>query len=503
MDVPISRVRVLSFHRLIIGVVVAFATLMLAGFPRWTVDDAYISFRYAANLVTYGDLTWNLGPNPVEGYTGVLWTLLIAAGIALGASPVTTSQVLGVLALLASWWFVAQLLIELKASPRARLVGFVLFGSAGFLWRHAFGGLETMLFTALVCWAFLAHLQQRQGFLALLLLAVSLTRPEGVLLALVLFGYGAWDRRRQRGELASYLGSFYTLYGLPAVLYFLWRYDYYGYLLPNTFYVKGGTVWDGGASWASLGQMVLLYFFIPAAAAAGTGSVRQAGAGRRRFFLALALFGFPLVALYLRSSLVMDYAGRFWTPLYPLAVVALALLVDTSKRWRSVAAALALQVAMQASIWTYAEWKAASVYQVLLADEHRQAAAYVKQYLPPGESLIVYVDAGVAGYYSLPRPIVDFGGLNDEYLAQLWASGGDPHLALEYFYSRRAGAILWTPEAATWPGPYGVELAPLIVEDPRWQDYQLVAEWDSPSWRDYRRQSYRQQLYFRRDLIKE
>src|SRR4051794_18934740 len=58
-------------------------------------DDAYISFRYARNLVEHGQLVFNPGER-VEGFTNFLWTLLLAGGIKLGLSPVLTSRFLGI-----------------------------------------------------------------------------------------------------------------------------------------------------------------------------------------------------------------------------------------------------------------------------------------------------------------------------------------------------------------------------------------------------------------------
>ena len=49
----------------------------------FTVDDAYISFRYAANLVAGHGLVYNPG-EAIEGYTNFLWTLIVAAGLPLG-----------------------------------------------------------------------------------------------------------------------------------------------------------------------------------------------------------------------------------------------------------------------------------------------------------------------------------------------------------------------------------------------------------------------------------
>ncbi len=51
---------------------------------RWVQDDAYISFRYARNLVEGDGLVFNVGER-VEGYTNFLWTLMSAAPLAAGS----------------------------------------------------------------------------------------------------------------------------------------------------------------------------------------------------------------------------------------------------------------------------------------------------------------------------------------------------------------------------------------------------------------------------------
>lgn len=48
-------------------------------------DDAWISMRYARNLVEGHGLRWNPGQEPVEGYSNLLWVLLGALGLAVGA----------------------------------------------------------------------------------------------------------------------------------------------------------------------------------------------------------------------------------------------------------------------------------------------------------------------------------------------------------------------------------------------------------------------------------
>ena len=47
--------------------------LVHALFYKFLTDDAYISFRYAANLVDGHGLVFNPGFERVEGYTNFLW----------------------------------------------------------------------------------------------------------------------------------------------------------------------------------------------------------------------------------------------------------------------------------------------------------------------------------------------------------------------------------------------------------------------------------------------
>src|SRR5260221_640790 len=70
---------VASAVALILGITGAFRL-------AWLCDDAYISFRYADNLVHGLGLVFNAGER-VEGYSNFLWTLGIALGIRLGVGP--------------------------------------------------------------------------------------------------------------------------------------------------------------------------------------------------------------------------------------------------------------------------------------------------------------------------------------------------------------------------------------------------------------------------------
>ncbi len=84
-------------RRLILWLVlICAAGAAFAWSQRLACDDAFISFRYARNLVSGHGLVYNPG-ECVEGYTNFLWTLMIAGAMALGADPLKAAWVLGCL----------------------------------------------------------------------------------------------------------------------------------------------------------------------------------------------------------------------------------------------------------------------------------------------------------------------------------------------------------------------------------------------------------------------
>ena len=78
--------------------VAATLTVLLS---RLTLDDAYITFRYARHLAEgYGLGAWNHTGEHVEGYSSLLWTLLLAGAARLGVDVRLASKVLGAAAAL-------------------------------------------------------------------------------------------------------------------------------------------------------------------------------------------------------------------------------------------------------------------------------------------------------------------------------------------------------------------------------------------------------------------
>jgi arabinofuranosyltransferase len=215
-------------------------------------DDAYISFRYADNLLNGHGLVFNPGER-VEGYTNFFWTVMIAGTMAIGLEPMYASQVLGLILGLATLLLVYRFGTHVAhRTPVQAIVAPILLAFSVPFGVWTFSGLETPLFSFLaLLGAFHFILEYREAsrfpLSAIWFALASLTRPEGVLITVVSSFFGLWYlwfsrehlARHERQRFLLWLILFWVIYG-P---YFAWRYSYYGYLLPNTFYVRQPKSW--------------------------------------------------------------------------------------------------------------------------------------------------------------------------------------------------------------------------------------------------------------------
>jgi hypothetical protein len=312
---------------------------------NFVTDDAFISFVYARNLVQHGALVFNLGER-VEGYTNFLWTLLLAAGMAVRVPPELSSRVLGTLCGALTLGVIAFTARRLRGAEE-RLGGWdvlpalVLAGIPGYAcWSS--GGLETQLFTLLATLGATSYLRYHLGppslgtgaltRTGLWLGLAALTRPEGYLL----FGLLALHRLAVKlrtptpgrlrivptGDELRCAGAFLVL----TVPHLLWRRSYYGYWVPNTFYIKssgGLAAWHQGLYYLWAFTRDLKLAVLPGLWLLGL--LRPLPAAAHRRYLALgALTALWTVAFLLYVvSVGGDFMGlyRFVMPVVPLNVL--------------------------------------------------------------------------------------------------------------------------------------------------------------------------------------
>ncbi|MCB9674078.1 MAG: hypothetical protein H6737_03120 [Alphaproteobacteria bacterium] len=199
----------------------------------WVVDDAAISFAYARNLVDGEGLVATPGGERVEGYSNPLWVLLLAGFQVVGVGGQTAAKLMALgLSAVSVWlaWRLADRLTEGRGEALA--APFFLAASAQFaIWNAS--GLENALFTALMLAGLVALERAALGWAGLAFAGLALTRPE----ALAYGGIaGLWALALHRRAAWRYWAA---LSG-PVAVHEAFRWAYFAWPLPNTYYAKLG-----------------------------------------------------------------------------------------------------------------------------------------------------------------------------------------------------------------------------------------------------------------------
>ncbi len=315
--------------------VVATATALLS--TQLTLDDAYITFRYARHLAEgYGLGAWNHTGEHVEGYSSPLWTVLLGGAAWLGVDVRIASKVFGIAAAL----IVMAVLFRRRDDRPAMLSGVFLALYLPFTF-YAASGMEAVAFCSLVTLALVGPAEW-QPIVAPLLVA---TRPEGALVAGIDVLALAWRRERWRWVVATAIAVGLTFVAIEAH-----RWVAYGALAPNTYYAKvaGGGIGHVRLGLVYVGSWMLAHAVVVAFLVIGAIAVRRAGDRR----------GLTCVALVVAYIVYMVSAGGdpptafpAWrqfihvAPAWVLVAMTGLTSVVRDRRWRQVSAAVGLALA--------------------------------------------------------------------------------------------------------------------------------------------------------------
>jgi arabinofuranosyltransferase len=462
----------------------------IALFKGFIVDDAFITFRYVQQWVHGHGLVYNIGER-VEGYSNFLWILLLAPfahlGIELTLAAKGLGVLLGLLTLYLTWRAARQ-------AEGPEVAPFFLVAAAPFA-AWTMGGLETLLFTFLLLlsgYIFLEEEAKGKGYLSGFLFGLlALSRPEGLLFALVAAGFRVWQLYRlkfrpARRDLLRLLSI-----GAVVVPFFLWRWTYYGYPLPNTVYAKS----LGLHPRAFLEGLFYLYQTLH-----GVGGV---------FFVGLlALFALtapnPSQAVLFWSLSLGAYAlfivigGGDWMSMQRFAVHILPpLCLVLQAGWSRLRALwhprrgfwLALLLAGQIGYllgYSLEQRFLNGTGNGPLLPQDSPAIAYLRQHVQPGETIAV-IDAGLIAYrLPLEVRVVDMVGLTDAHIAHqpvqlpggLWGRGDAfGKWDVDYILAQQPRFVQVNIIGETADGGWMTNFTgtTLLVNDPRFrQMYRLV-----------------------------
>lgn len=436
---------------------------------RFVQDDAFISFRYAEHWAGGHGLVWNIGEPPIEGFTNLIYTLLIGVFIRLGIDPVTASYAIGLASVLGT------ALATIRLSRSNGIVAVALLATNYSFVCYATGGLETQLQAAL-CTGSLAlvfgEAKARPAWAGVLLGLAVWTRMDSALFggAIGLFLLSS----RQWRALAVFLGAFLSLLG--ALIAFKLR--TFGMVLPNTFYAKASGLaslrfrngYEFWLAWIRSYGLILPLALIALVAA------------RRRDWnpASVAVLTFAIWSAYVVwvGGDFMEF--RFFVPLFPVVVAGIAFALDAlDGAWPKVllVGSLALESMSFAHETSDRDFMArADGLETIRGlaghiDDNGHAWAKIGRFFGDtfrGTDVTFAVGAaGAMPYYSKLR-VVDSFGLNDKWIARngrpLSPRPGHSRIAqYSYLASQRVNLVPWPRNDEADPLPHGGKIVDLVV----------------------------------------
>lgn len=386
-------------------------------------EDALMLLRYANNLAAGHGIVWNIGDHPVEGATDFLFLVVLS-----GWMKMTHLKAIFGARLLLSACHVACVVLLYTAARKiagtyrwlaALLAIYLALGPGITQVANGFSGTFYGLI-ALGAWCFAlsvaldrATFRRSIGFASLALLT-GLTRPDGVFLAFFMTCALAYYLRRASLQIVVTTVAVFVFLGGT---YFLWRVHYFGHLLPNPYYKKGGGRIYLGSLRLSAGNVFrLLMPFVPVYFAGLLAPLAR----RITIFSLIPIFGFASIWVLLTSE--NSTGMRFQYVVVPFALLSVAAIVLklaaqmeqagwSLHRWRPspwVTALLLLCLMVSTRMY----WRTAVEGPQLLGTGAYRIAVGLSKFADRNYT-IATTEAGVVPYFSRWRAI-DTYGLNDE-----------------------------------------------------------------------------------------
>lgn len=195
-------------------------------------EDATILYRYSVNLAESGRISYNPEGEVAEGATDFLWMVILSAGKLINIDPYLLSRILSVLSLVGTYLIISRILESASSWLPAVIMFALLINSQSVA---AIQGFSLFFFGFCVSLAVFSFIKGNESLLVIISFITVLTRPDGVVMVspLILM-YAIFCT----GDRKSFIIKALFLAIIPGLIYFIWRWQYFGYLYPLPFYVK-------------------------------------------------------------------------------------------------------------------------------------------------------------------------------------------------------------------------------------------------------------------------
>ena len=456
-------------------------------------DDAFISFRYADNLVRGHGLVFNAGER-VMGYSNLLWVLLLAALQVVGIGPVAAAKILGTLL---AWGTLLRVYAYLRETCSDRLPAIaatLLLATWGTFAMWIFGGLEGPLLAFLLLGGVIEAMRMerdsgRGSYLRLGLWfgLAGLTRPEGVFYSLPV---ACWLLVRNRGRSrVTGVIDFLVIAWLFYIGFTTWAFFYYGDPLPNAYYAKMHPLSLAllARGWSITEWFLRGYLGVPLLIVLSWAAATRLRLSSPGWFPLGIIATFLVFFVRVGGDALVYYRMWFWTlPMFALlAGEALAHLTASGWRYRRAAAVAVIVLGLAATLQH--SFFGREIGR-LRRDEQfvRDASTIADALRQTGRPVLVAANNVGAIAYGANQPFVDMLGLNDRHIArapgkQLGIPAHESHDG-SYVLDRRPDLIFYgMPRLYTEPVPlqraidsgYPSDLD--LMRDPRFrQSYALT-----------------------------
>lgn len=406
--------------------------IFLAGswfFYGVTIDDAYISARYAKNLLQGDGLTFNPGVR-VEGYSNPSWVFLTSfLAWLLGAEALPLiGRACGVIATCLAMALIFTTSVRMGCSKLSAAIALLIFASLPQLSFWSVAGLETTLYGLLLLVS-ASLVSSSKNISALVAGAAALTRPEGGLVLLSNL-FGSLDTSATWRTNIRRVLVYAAVFAAVVLPYFVFRLAYFEALTPNTYLVKAG----GVAKFAQGIEYI---------------STQLTGGGYVMLLLALASIFIAPNSITVRCLVLglvgelgfVGWAGGDWMPLgrflvpvfflaAPLAAISLNWAIErvfqfNGKGKVALAGITFFCLLLFCQMRNFQQGYDKYYWRIAHGLDSRIAFGQWLRRAGPPDLLIAYGDMGALPFFSEKR-FIDFHGLVDRQIASIRHAVGEP-----------------------------------------------------------------------------
>jgi len=401
----------------------ALFTIKLVDLSIAPFEDAAMLMRYAEHFAQGHGIVWNIGEKPVDGATDFLFMILLGSFVKVGMSLEFAVRFIGFSSHVLTVCIVYLAARKLFQAPvwAAIVTSLYLAVGPGLYYVAAYFGTTCFALFACITWyvalAIILNGETRTGSLlfAIAALTTSLFRPEGVILSILMLLAVIYIKglRRSRYTIFCFLGVFLLLGGL----YFLWRWQYFGFPLPNPYYRKGGDFNLYSLKNSIINTIRLCLPFLPAFII----GLYSAKTLRLTIGFLILIIGFTSAFVLISDE--MNFDARFQYVLLPLVLMSWWPLIRAIKedwrfpKWneltlRKRATLVLFIIVLSIGIIGYQGMKGRATYY---QDGRYDVARMLSDYRDKGY-IIATTEAGLLPLYSHWKAL-DAWGLNDQWIA--------------------------------------------------------------------------------------